>query len=55
MDYDYRKGKERVDEILNNAITITKDNGIPKDDKFTFKNGYYDWVTAIFIDIRKKG
>ena len=52
MDYDYRKGKERVDEILNNAITITKDNGIPKDDKFTFKNGYYDWVTAIFIDIR---
>lgn len=52
MSYDYKKGKKRVEEILDNVIQITKNSGIPSDDNFTFKNGYYDWVTAIFIDIR---
>lgn len=52
MGYNFRKGKERVDEILKNSITLTKGKGIPNGEEFTFTNGYYDWVTAIFIDIR---
>lgn len=51
MTYDYKKGKERVEEILNNEISI-EESKIPNDDNFTFKNGYYSWVTAIFVDIR---
>lgn len=52
MVYDYKKGKERVDEILDNLIEIQDSNKVPKDDSFTFDNGYYAWVTAIFVDIR---
>ncbi len=53
MVYDYKKGKERVEDILSNAVNIENSKKIPKDDKvFTFNNGYYNWVTAIFVDIR---
>ena len=53
MGYDYKEGKKRVEEILNNSISIEDSKKIPKDDKlFTFDNGYYNWVTAIFVDIR---
>lgn len=52
MVYDYKKGKERVDDILDNVISIEESSKIPKDDSFTFNNGYYSWVTAIFVDIR---
>lgn len=51
MTYDYKKGKERVEEILDNEISITEGK-IPSDDKFTFTNGYFSWVTAIFVDVR---
>ncbi len=49
--YDYKYGKKRIDEILVNELEI-KESEIPKDESFTFKNGYYSWVTAIFVDIR---
>lgn len=52
MVYNYKKGKERVDEILDNVISIEEAKKIPKDDNFTFDNGYYSWVSAIFVDIR---
>lgn len=53
MPYDYKAGAESVKEILNNEIEISDSKKIPKDDsKFTFSNGYYVWVTAIFVDIR---
>ena len=52
MVCNYKKGKERVDEILDNVISIEEAKKIPKDDNFTFDNGYYAWVTAIFVDIR---
>lgn len=54
MTYDYKKGKERVEEILDNEISIIEGK-IPSDEgdkKFTFTNGYYSWVTAIFVDVR---
>lgn len=51
--YDYRNGKERVEAILDNDLTVIEQGELPKDDAFTFSNGYYSWVSAIFVDIRK--
>lgn len=50
--YDYRAGKIRVDEILNNELKVIEQNNVPSDKEFTFDNGYYCWVTSIFVDIR---
>lgn len=49
--YNYKSGKERVEAILNNELEIIEKE-IPSDNNFTFENGYYGWVTAIFVDIR---
>lgn len=49
--YDYYAGKERIDEILDNHLEV-KEGEIPQDGSFTYDNGYYGWVTAIFVDIR---
>lgn len=51
--YDYRKGKERVESILDNELKVIEQGKLPHDDSFTFTNGYYSWVTAIFVDIRE--
>ena len=51
--YDYKNGKSRIEEILNNKIEIVEKEKVPKDDNFTFSNGYYSWVSAIFVDIRE--
>lgn len=50
--YDYKAGKERIEEILNNRTEVIKQDSIPSDDKFTYDNGYIGWVSAIFVDIR---
>lgn len=50
--YDYSKGKERVENILDNELKVIEQGKLPHDDSFTFSNGYYSWVTAIFVDIR---
>ena len=50
--YDYKMGKERIEEILDNELKVVEQNEVPKDSSFTFSNGYYSWVSAIFIDIR---
>lgn len=50
--YDYKKGKERIETILDNELTVIEQNGLPNDESFTFTNGYYSWVTGIFVDIR---
>ncbi len=50
--YDYRKGKERIENILDNVLEVVEQDELPKDDAFTFSNGYYSWVTGIFVDIR---
>ena len=52
-EYDYKKGKERVEAILDNELTVIEQGELPKDDAFTFSNGYYSWVSGIFVDIRK--
>ena len=51
--YDYKNGKSRIEEILNNKIEIVEKEKVPKDENFTFDNGYYSWVSAIFVDIRE--
>lgn len=50
--YDYRKGKERVESILDNDLIVIDQNEVPSDESFTFSNGYYSWVTGVFVDIR---
>lgn len=50
--YDYKSGKERIEKILDGDLKVIEQNIIPSDDSFTFSNGYYGWVTAIFVDIR---
>ena len=50
--YDYKAGKKRIEEILDNSLEVIEKNEIPKDDNFTFSNAYLGWVTGIFVDIR---
>ena len=50
--YDYVAGKKRVEEILDNKLEIIYQDKVPSDDEFTFINGYYSWVTGLFVDIR---
>lgn len=50
--YDYKKGKERIEDILDNELKVIEQNEVPTDSAFTFSNGYYSWVSAIFIDVR---
>ncbi len=50
--YDYRAGRARVEEILNNRTEVIELDNIPNDSQFTYENGYYGWVSAIFVDIR---
>lgn len=52
MPYKYKEGKIRIKEILNDYIEVETVDHIPNDNSFTFKNAYYGWVTAIFVDIR---
>jgi class 3 adenylate cyclase len=50
--YDYKKGKERIEDILDNDLKVIEQNNVPTDNAFTFTNGYYSLVSAIFVDIR---
>ncbi len=50
--YDYKKGKERIESILDNDLIVIEQNEVPSDESFTFSNGYYSWVTGVFVDIR---
>ncbi len=50
--YDYKEGKRRLQEIINNNLKIEDSKDIPTDENFTYENAYYGWVSAIFVDIR---
>lgn len=50
--YEYRVGKKRVKEILDNKLEVLEKDKVPQDNEFTFTNAYHSWVTGIFIDIR---
>lgn len=51
MYYDYKEGKNKIEEILNNNTEIQKKE-VPKDDSnFTYENGIKSWIGSIFVDI----
>jgi len=50
--YDYKNGKKRLLDILDNTLEVIENDKIPSDENFTFSNAYYGWVTGIFVDIR---
>lgn len=53
MSYNYFEGKKRVLEILNNETEVVEKDKVPiPDNSFSFNNGFYSWVTAIFVDIK---
>lgn len=52
-NYDYKKGKERVIEILNDSNEIEEKDKVPTEGEFSFHNGYFSNVTAVFVDIRE--
>jgi len=50
--YDYEERKQKVEEILKNTDKVEEKRKFPKEEEFTYTNGYKAWGTAIFIDIR---
>ena len=51
--YDYKDGKNRINDILNSKTKIKELDSIPKDEsQFTYENGIKSWVGALFVDIR---
>lgn len=52
-EYDYKSGKSRIAEILNNKLEVVENGKLPNDENLTYSNAYYCWVTGIFVDIRE--
>lgn len=53
MSYDYKNGKQRVQNILNSKVEVIKKDSIPTSEaNWTFDNGIKSWVGAIFVDLR---
>lgn len=52
MDYDYKEGKKRVNLILNDENDVEEVEKVPAEGSFTYHNGYYANVTALFVDIK---
>ena len=53
MYYDYKKSIERIDDILDKQDSSFEElKTFPSTDKLTFKNGFYVYATALFVDIR---
>ena len=50
--YDYQKGKERIEGILDEDADVIKQDKLPAESEFTFDNAYQSWVTGLFVDIR---
>ncbi len=52
MNYDYKAGKKRVEEILDSSLEVIESPKLPAGDEFTFTNAYESWVMAVFVDLR---
>jgi class 3 adenylate cyclase len=51
-DYDYKERKKKVEEILDNTDQVQNVNKFPREEDFTYTNGYKAWAGAIFVDLR---
>lgn len=50
--YDYKERKKKVEEILDNTDKVQEVKKFPRDEDFTYENGYKAWAGAIFVDLR---
>lgn len=48
--YNVQNSADRIDKILSSG-SFTDRNSVPTRDSLTFENGFYVYVTALFIDI----
>ena len=48
-EYDYINGKRRVNEILNDSNEIEEKEKVPKENDFTFHNGYFAWLQLYLL------
>ncbi len=51
-NYDYKERKNKVEEILDNTDKVNEVKKFPRDEDFTYTNGYKAWAGAIFVDLR---
>ncbi|WP_271397626.1 adenylate cyclase [Salinicoccus roseus] len=51
-EYDYKERKKKVEEILDNTDAVNKVDKFPRDEDFTYTNGYRAWASAVFVDLR---
>lgn len=51
-NYDYKERKKKVEEILDNTDKVNEVEKFPRDEDFTYTNGYKAWAGAIFVDLR---
>lgn len=49
--YDFKDSLERIDEILDSNEAFENKDSIPARSLLTYKNGFYVYCSAIFIDI----
>ncbi|MCY8549326.1 adenylate cyclase [Bacillus haynesii] len=52
LGYDYKERKKKVEEILDGTDAVKEVNRFPRDEDFTYTNGYKAWAGAIFVDLR---
>ena len=50
--YNYKEGKKRLFDILDNKTTVIEKDEVPSDSAFNFENGIKAPVASIFVDIR---
>ncbi|PET27186.1 adenylate cyclase [Bacillus anthracis] len=51
-DYDYKERKKKIEEILDNTDKVNEVDKFPREEDFTYTNGYKAWAGAIFVDLR---
>lgn len=50
--YDYKERKKKVEEILDGTDNVNEVKKFPREEDFTYSNGYKAWAGAIFVDLR---
>src|SRR5579875_1800267 len=52
LSYDYKTRKKEVEEILDNTDKVNEVDKFPRDEDFTYTNGYKACAGAVFVDLR---
>lgn len=52
-NYDFLNGKKRILDILNSTNETQQSDTLPVESAFSYDNGYYGYVSSIFVDICK--